>query len=66
MSCRTSCYKALVLIAALLAMAILAGPAFAQNNCLQDEYTAGGNSQTLNCTANDVRVAFAFNTRNLD
>lgn len=39
--------------------------ATAQNNCLQDQFTAAGNSQTLGCTANDVRVAKAINTRTL-
>jgi hypothetical protein len=44
----------------------LAAPAFAQlvaNNCVQDEFTIAGNSQTLGCTANDVRVAYAVNVR---
>jgi hypothetical protein len=41
---------------ALLAMTITAVPASAQT-CLQDEFTAAGNSQKLGCTANDVRVA---------
>ena len=50
---------------ALLAMAIMAAPAFAQNNCLQDEFTAAGNHQTLGCTANDVRVAQVVNVRDL-
>jgi hypothetical protein len=46
-----------VLVFALLAMTVLAAPAFAQaNNCLQDEYSLQ-QSQKLNCTANDVRVA---------
>lgn len=41
-------------------------PASAQGNCLQDEYAAAGHRQTLNCTANDVRVAKAINIRGLD
>lgn len=56
MSCRrTNCCKKLSLIFALLAMAVLATPAFAQN-CLQDEYTASGGGK-LQCTANDVQLA---------
>src|SRR5204862_1397624 len=40
-----------------LAMTVLAAPAFAQaNNCMQDEFNLQ-QSQKLNCTANDVRVA---------
>jgi hypothetical protein len=42
---------------ALFATITLGTHASATNNCLQDEYTAAGNGQTLNCTANDVRVA---------
>ena len=63
MSFRTCCRK-LSFVFALLAMAVLAAPAFAQN-CLLDQYRKV-NSQPLNCTANDVRVARAINTRNLD
>ena len=59
MSCRTSCCRVLLIIA-LLAMAILATPAFAQN-CLQDEFTLAGNSQSVNCTAGDVRIAAVKN-----
>jgi hypothetical protein len=51
--------------AALFAMAVLAAPASAQN-CLQDQYKAAGNTQTLSCTANDVRVAKVTGERNLD
>jgi hypothetical protein len=36
-------------------MAVLATPAFAQN-CLQNEYTAGGGGK-VQCTANDVSIA---------
>jgi hypothetical protein len=52
-------------ILGLLAMTLLAMPASAQNNCLQDEYKAAGNRQKLNCTANDVRVAKVINVRDL-
>ena len=55
MSDRTCCCKKLSLVFVLLALAILAVPAFAQT-CLQDEYTAGGGG-SLVCTANDVSVA---------
>src|SRR5262245_52285572 len=60
MNCRTNCSKKFSLIFALLAMVILAAPAFAQT-CLKDEY-----GKNVQCTANDVRVAFADNPRALD
>src|SRR5260370_11346682 len=71
MSCRTCCCKKLSLVFALLAMAILAVPAFAQNTCLQNEYnlaaglsaTSTAQSNALNCTANDVRIAQVSNVR---
>jgi len=47
----TSCCKKFSLIFALLAMAILVAPAFAQNNCLKDV------SRANSCTANDVSIA---------
>jgi hypothetical protein len=62
MCCRTNCCKKLSLIIALLAMAVLAAPAFAQN-CLQDEFTLAGNSQNVNCTAGDVRIAAVKNVQ---
>jgi hypothetical protein len=70
MSCRTNCCKTLVLVTALLAMAIMATPAFAQN-CIQNEYnlqqgvsaTGTTGSTKLNCTANDVRIAKVQNVR---
>src|SRR6266700_2860815 len=60
MSFRTSCKK-LSFVFALLAMAVLAAPAFAQT-CLQNEYNLV-NKQKLNCTANDVRIAQVTNIR---
>jgi hypothetical protein len=67
MSCRTCCCKTFVLI--LLAMAILAVPAFAVtpvgNVCLQNEYNFV-QKQKLNCTANDVSIAQVTNIRGLD
>ena len=57
---RTGCCKKLPIIFALLAIAILAVPASAQT-CLKDEY-----GKNVQCTANDVRVAFADNPRALD
>jgi hypothetical protein len=60
MSRRTECCKTVLLISALLAMAILATPAFAAN-CLQDVYPQLGQ-----CVANDVVIASVTNTRNLD
>jgi hypothetical protein len=63
----TSCCKTLLIIV-VLAMAILALPAFAQNNCLQDEYNKftgvsdancakTASSNLLNCTAGDVSIS---------
>ena len=70
MSCRTSC-KTILLITTLLAIVVLAMPAFAQNTCLQNEYniaaglsaTSTASSNKLNCTANDVRIAQVTNVR---
>jgi len=70
MSCRTSCCKKLSLIFALLALVVLAAPAFAQtgtgapNLCLQTQYNVV-QKQKLNCSANDVRVAQVSNVRDL-
>ena len=61
MSCRTNCCKKFTFVFALLAMAVLAAPAFAQT-CLQNEYNRV-NKQKLNCTANDVRIAKVTNIR---
>ena len=70
MSCRTCCCRKFSFVLVLLAVAILATPAFAQT-CIQNEYnlqqgvsvnsTAG--SVKLNCTANDVRIAQVTNIR---
>src|SRR5712692_8273320 len=51
----------LVACCTVFAMAVMAAPASAQN-CLQNEFTASGATQTLQCTANDVRVAAVDNT----
>src|SRR5260370_26544 len=51
MSWRTCCCKKLSLVFAVLAMAVMAAPAFAQNNCLKDV------SRANSCTANDVSLA---------
>src|SRR5215469_5088596 len=57
--------KCLILFAvALLALGVLATPASAQT-CLQDEYSQV-QSQKLQCTANDVRVAKVINLRSPD
>jgi hypothetical protein len=61
MNCRTNCCKKFSFLFALLAMAILAAPAFAQN-CLQDEFTAGGGGKAV-CTANDVSIAAVKNVQ---
>ncbi len=70
MCCRTA--KRLLLTLSLLAVAVaIAAPAFAQNTCLQNEYnlaaglsaTSTAQSNALNCTANDVRIAKVLNVR---
>lgn len=45
---------------------LFAAAAYGQGTCLQNEYTASGQSQTLNCTANDVRVAQVVNVRDMN
>jgi hypothetical protein len=47
----------------LLAAQPAAGDTVNGNVCMQTLFTAGGNSQTLGCTANDVRIASAGNVR---
>src|SRR5205823_3255587 len=67
MSCRTNCCKKFMLICALLAMAIMATPASAANNCLADvDPTIAKHLGGSTCTANDVRIAAALNPRNVD
>src|ERR1700746_2072757 len=71
MNCRTNCSKTFVFV--LLAMAILAVPAFAANTCIQNEYilsqgvsaTGTTGSTKLNCTANDVSIAGINNITDL-
>lgn len=67
MSCRTSCCKTLLLAIAVLVIAALATSAFAQQLCMQAEYKANpnGGNQKLQCTANDVSIAYADNPRDL-
>ncbi len=60
MSYRTNCCKKFSFIFALFAVAVLAATASAQT-CLKDQY-----GKNVQCTANDVRVAFADNPRALD
>src|SRR6266700_2757953 len=68
MSCRTNCCKTFLFV--MLALAILATPAFTQN-CIQNEYnlqqgvsaTSTAAADRLNCTANDVRIAKVQNVR---
>src|SRR5262249_44757862 len=70
--CMTSKWSVLVAVA-LLALAITPAPASAQaaNTCLQNEYnvaaglpaTSTAQSNALNCTANDVRIAEVSNVR---
>jgi hypothetical protein len=62
MNFRNCCCRKYSLVLGLLAVAILATPAFA-GNCLQDEFTAAGNSQSVNCTANDVSIAAVKNVQ---
>src|SRR5690242_15007545 len=69
MSCRTNCCKTILFVFALLAMAVLAAPAFAQsnrapNNCLLNQYqsfqglsSACPAKDPLQCTANDVSIS---------
>jgi hypothetical protein len=73
MSLRTCC-RNFSLICVLLALAILATPAFAVvNNCIQNEYnlsqgvsaTGTTGSTKLNCTANDVSIAGINNITDL-
>ena len=59
MSCRTS-KRCLLIFSSLILTVGLMQTAFAQN-CLQDEYTLAGNSQNVNCTAGDVRIAAVKN-----
>lgn len=40
-------------------------PSAAAQTCAQDLFTAAGNKQKLNCTANDVRITSASNPRDL-
>jgi len=64
MSCRTNCCKTLLIVFALLAMAVLATPAFAvepDDPCVQAAFGAH-----VTCTANDVSIAFADNPRHTD
>jgi hypothetical protein len=63
MSCRKNCCKTLSFLFVLFALGVVAVPAFGQS-CLQDEYNKVA-SQTLNCSANDVRVAKVINIRDL-
>lgn len=50
----------------LIAMLTTGTLTFGQGNCLQDEFAAAGNTQKLNCTAGDVRVAQVTNVRDLN
>lgn len=61
MSCRTGCCKKFSLVFVLLALAVLAVPAFAGDPCVQTAY-----GTKVVCTANDVRIAFADKPRHLD
>jgi hypothetical protein len=70
MAYRTKFWHLLPIVLAVLAVGGLlvgAQPAGAGtvtgNVCMQTLFTAGGNSQTLGCTANDVRIASAGNVR---
>ena len=66
-TCSPRCLGKLVIGTTLAFLCLgLTQSALAQNNCIQDEFTQAGNTQTLGCTANDVRIAEAINTRSLD
>ena len=56
-------FCSLMVIVTALAVSAHTATALAQSLCLQSQYAASGFSQSLNCTANDVRVAKAINTR---
>jgi hypothetical protein len=60
MNCRTGRCKTILFVFVLLALAIVATPAFA-GNCLEDVFPTLGQ-----CVANDVVIASVTNTRNLD
>lgn len=60
MSSGANCCQKVSLLFTLFVLAVLAATASAQT-CLQDEY-----GKNVQCTANDVRVAFADNPRALD
>jgi len=68
MAHRTKFWQLLPMLLCILAVGGLlvgAQPASAQT-CIQDVWKAHGNSQNLQCTANDVRIASAGNIRNPD
>ncbi len=50
---------------ALVSLLLPGQSAFAQGTCIQDVWKAHGNTQNLGCTANDVRVAFADNIKDV-
>jgi len=73
MNCRTNCSKTFLFVLTVLALAIVATPAFAANTCIQNEYnlsqgvsaTGTTGSTKLNCTANDVSIAGINNITDL-
>jgi hypothetical protein len=68
MNCRTNCSKTFLFVLVVLALAIMATPAFAGSAdptlCLQTQYNQV-QKQKLNCSANDVRVASVSNVTDL-
>jgi len=60
-------HSSLAIVGAIVIMLTQAAPARATNNCMQNEYDLRtGTTKTLTCTANDVRIAFARNPRDLN
>ena len=63
--CRTRFWQLVIAVCLVAAGGVLFGAqpasAFTANVCMQTNYTAHGKTQSLNCTANDVRVAEVTN-----
>lgn len=65
----TDLHAKLIFILSITVGGLLTGvPAFATDNCIQDVWKSPphSNTQNLTCTANDVRVAFADNIRDVN
>ena len=60
---RLCCLANCSLAGAVAFLAFGVAPVATAQTCLQDEFKAAGNNQSLGCTANDVRVAQVVNVR---